>query len=343
MSAHSATPASTPSLVNRRLASLLVVLEAPPTADAALDVVEEWAQDLSPLVLAYRKALGAIRDEETELHVAAAIKQLAERASESWVEWARGDWPELATAIYAKVERRLEEQKRLAEEEARHVEEAAKRVKAAEDRRLEDERRRKDEEERRLEDEHRAQEAADEELARIAAAEGLLSDPAPAGVDKGKGRARVDEEVTELSDDPSVNLDAVEDLPSLPKLKELSLERLDPAAGVEREDSIPYRETRDSAGAEASVWKDDLAFGVSFALAVPNVDLRELAGAYPAATIAAVVARLFSSAVLMDVDGSLLSRCGGVVVVGVVIGMLEMQSGLEPSLGYVDEGLDGFP
>ncbi|EED77305.1 predicted protein, partial [Postia placenta Mad-698-R] len=61
-----------------------------------------------------------------------------------------------------------------------------------------------DEEERCLEDERRAQEAADEELARIAAAEGLLSDPAPAGVDKGKGRARVDEEVTELSDDPSV-------------------------------------------------------------------------------------------------------------------------------------------
>ncbi|KAF9798939.1 hypothetical protein IEO21_10639 [Rhodonia placenta] len=86
MSSRSATPASTPSLVNRRLASLLVVLEAPPTADAALDVVEEWAQDLSPLVLAYRKALGAIRDEETELRVAAAVKQLAERASESWVE-----------------------------------------------------------------------------------------------------------------------------------------------------------------------------------------------------------------------------------------------------------------
>ncbi|EED77837.1 predicted protein [Postia placenta Mad-698-R] len=127
MSARSATPASTPSLVNRRLASLLVVLEAPPTADAALDLVEEWAQDLSPLVLAYRKALGAIRDEETELRVAAAVKQLAERASESWVEWARGDWPELATAIDAEVERRLEEQKRLAEEEARRVEEAAKR------------------------------------------------------------------------------------------------------------------------------------------------------------------------------------------------------------------------
>ncbi|EED78689.1 predicted protein [Postia placenta Mad-698-R] len=204
MSARSATPASTPSLVNRRLASLLVVLEAPPTADAALDVVEEWAQDLSPLVLSYRKALGAIRDEETELRVAAAVKQLAERASESWVEWARGDWPELATAIDAEVERRLEEQKRLAEEEARRVEEAAKRAKAAEERRLEDEQRRKDEEERCLEDERRAQEAADEELARIAAAEGLLSDPAPAGVDKGKGRARVDEEVTELSDDPSV-------------------------------------------------------------------------------------------------------------------------------------------
>ncbi|OSX65891.1 hypothetical protein POSPLADRAFT_1110639, partial [Postia placenta MAD-698-R-SB12] len=204
MSARSATPASTPSLVNRRLASLLVVLEAPPTADATLDVVEEWAQDLSPLVLAYRKALGAIRDEETELRVAAAVKQLAERASESWVEWARGDWPELATAIDAEVERRLEEQKRLAEEEARRVEEAAKRAKAAEERRLEDERRRKDEEERRLEDERRAQEAADEELARIAAAEGLLSDPAPAGVDKGKGHARVDEEVAELSDDPSI-------------------------------------------------------------------------------------------------------------------------------------------
>ncbi|EED77538.1 predicted protein [Postia placenta Mad-698-R] len=196
MSARSATPASTPSLVNRRLASLLAVLEAPPTADAALDMVEEWAQDLSPLVLAYRKALGAIRDEETELRVAAAVKQLAERASESWVEWARGDWPELATAIDAEVERRLEEQKRLAEEEAHRVEEAAKRAKAAEDRRLEDERRRKDEEERRLEDERRAQEAADEELARIAAAEGLL--------DKGKGRAIVDEEVAELSDDPSV-------------------------------------------------------------------------------------------------------------------------------------------
>ncbi|OSX55903.1 hypothetical protein POSPLADRAFT_1162366, partial [Postia placenta MAD-698-R-SB12] len=196
MSARSATPASTPSLINRRLASLLVVLEAPPTADAALDVVEEWAQDLSPLVLAYRKALGAIRDEETELRVAAAVKQLTERASESWVEWARGDWPELATAIDAEVERRLEEQKRLAEEEARRVEEAAKRAKAAEERRLEDERRRKDEEERRLEDERRAQEAADEEMARIAAAEGLL--------DKGKGRARVDEEVAEVSDDPSI-------------------------------------------------------------------------------------------------------------------------------------------
>ncbi|EED85817.1 predicted protein [Postia placenta Mad-698-R] len=204
MSARSATPASTPSLVNRRLAALLVVLEAPPTADAALDVVEEWAQDLSPLVLAYRKALGAIRDEETELRVAAAIKQLAGRASESWVEWARGDWPELAIAIDAEVERRVEEQKRLAEEEARRIEEAAKRAKAAEERRLEDERRRKEEEELRLEDERRAQEAADEELARIAAAEGLLSDPAPAGVDKGKGRARVDEEVTELSDDPSI-------------------------------------------------------------------------------------------------------------------------------------------
>ncbi|EED82688.1 predicted protein [Postia placenta Mad-698-R] len=201
MSSRSATPASTPSLVNRRLASLLVVLEAPPTADAALDVVEEWAQDLSPLV-----ALGAIRDKETELRVAAAVKQLTERASESWVEWARGDWPELATAIDAEVERRVEEQKRLAEEEARHVEEAAKRAKAAEDRRLEDERCRKDEEDRRrqAEDECRAQEATDEELARIAAAEGLLPDPAPAGVDKGKGRARVDEEVTELSDDPSV-------------------------------------------------------------------------------------------------------------------------------------------
>ncbi|EED80288.1 predicted protein [Postia placenta Mad-698-R] len=207
MSSRAATPASTPSLVNRRLASLLVVLEAPPTADAALDVVEEWAQDLSPLVLAYRKALGAIHDEETELRVAAAVKQLAERASESWVEWACGDWPELATAIDAEVERRAEEQKHLAEEEARCVEEATKRAKAAKDRRLEDERRRKDEEDRlrqAAEDERRAQEAADEELARIAAAEGLLADPAPAGVDKGKGRARVDEEVTELSDDPSV-------------------------------------------------------------------------------------------------------------------------------------------
>ncbi|OSX61958.1 hypothetical protein POSPLADRAFT_1108297, partial [Postia placenta MAD-698-R-SB12] len=137
-----------------------------------------------------------------------------------------------------------------------------------------------------------------------------------------------------------INLDAVEDLPSLPKLKEFSLERLDPAAGVEREclhsraivdleehrrrgwccgissmplvNSISYRETRDSAGAETSVWKDDLAFGVPLALAVPNVDLRKLTGAYPAATIAAVVARLFSSGVLVDVDGSLLSRCGGV-------------------------------
>ncbi|EED77648.1 predicted protein, partial [Postia placenta Mad-698-R] len=179
MSSRSATPASTPSLVNRRLASLLVVLEAPPTADATLDVVEEWAQDLSPLVFAYRKALGAIRDEETELRVTAAVKQLAERASESWVEWARGDWPELATAIDAEVERRLEEQKRLAEEEARRVEEAAKRAKAAEDRRLEDERRRKDEED-----------------CLRQAAEGLL--------DKGKGRTRVDEEVAELSDDPSI-------------------------------------------------------------------------------------------------------------------------------------------
>ncbi|KAF9796663.1 hypothetical protein IEO21_10975 [Rhodonia placenta] len=166
MSSRSATPASTPSLVNRRLSALLVVLEALPTADATLDVVEEWAQDLSPLVLAYRKALGAIRDEETELRVAAA---------------ARGDWPELATAIDAEVERRVEEQKRLAEEEARRVEEAAK-----------------------PEDERRAQEAADEELARIAAAEGLLPDPAPAGVDKGKGRARVDDEVIEMSDDPLV-------------------------------------------------------------------------------------------------------------------------------------------
>ncbi|OSX56586.1 hypothetical protein POSPLADRAFT_1099666, partial [Postia placenta MAD-698-R-SB12] len=137
-----------------------------------------------------------------------------------------------------------------------------------------------------------------------------------------------------------VNLDAVEDLPALPKLKEFSLKRLDPAAGVECEglhsraivdleehrrsggccgissmplvDSIPYHETRDSAGAEASVWKDDLAFGVTLALAVPDVDLRKLAGAYPAATIAAVVARLFNSAVLVDVDGSLLSRCRGV-------------------------------
>ncbi|EED83821.1 predicted protein [Postia placenta Mad-698-R] len=199
MSSRSATPASTPSLVNRHLASLLVVLEAPPTTDTALDVVEEWAQDLSPLVLAYRKALGAIRDEETELRVAAAVKQLAERASESWVEWARGDWPELATAIDAEVERRVEEQKRLAEEEARRIEEAAKRAKAAEDRRLEDEQRRKDEEDRlrqAAEDERRAQEAADEELARIAAAEGLL--------EKGKGRAIVDEEVAELSDDPSI-------------------------------------------------------------------------------------------------------------------------------------------
>ncbi|OSX58516.1 hypothetical protein POSPLADRAFT_1060357 [Postia placenta MAD-698-R-SB12] len=206
MSSRSATPASTPSLVNRRLASLLVVLEAPLTANAALNVVEEWAQDLSPLVLAYRKALGTIRDEEMELRVATAVKQLAERVSESWVEWARGDWPKLATAIDAEVKRRVEEQKRLAEEEARHVEEAAKRAKATEDRRLEDEQRRKDKEDRRrqAEDERCAQEAANKELARIAAAEGLLADPAPAGVDKGKGRTRVDDEVTELSDDPSV-------------------------------------------------------------------------------------------------------------------------------------------
>ncbi|EED82067.1 predicted protein [Postia placenta Mad-698-R] len=196
MSSRSATPASTPSLVNRRLAALLMVLEAPPTADAALDMVEEWAQDLSPLILAYRKALGAICDEEMELRVAAAVKQLAEWASESWVEWARGDWPELATAIDAEVKRHVEEQKHLAKEEARRIEEAAKRAKAAEDRRLEDEQHRKDEEERHLEDEHRAQEAADEELARIAAAEGLLN--------KGKGRARVDEEVAELSDDPLI-------------------------------------------------------------------------------------------------------------------------------------------
>ncbi|OSX55956.1 hypothetical protein POSPLADRAFT_1161939 [Postia placenta MAD-698-R-SB12] len=139
------------------------------------DLRTRHREDRAELRLAYRKALGAIRDEETELRVAAAVKQLAERASESWVEWARGDWPELATAIDA---------------------EAAKRAKAAEERRLEDERRRKDEEERRLEDERRVQEAADEELARIAAAEGLL--------DKGKGRARVDEEVAELSDDPSI-------------------------------------------------------------------------------------------------------------------------------------------
>ncbi|KAF9797094.1 hypothetical protein IEO21_10912 [Rhodonia placenta] len=196
MSSRSATPASTPSLVNRRLSALLVVLEAPLTADTTLDVVKEWAQDLSPLVLAYRKALGAIRDEETELRVAAAIKQLAERASETWVGWARGDWPELATAINAEVERRAEEQKHLTEEEARRIEEAAKRAKAAEDRRLEDKRRRKDEEDRRkqaAEDELRAQEAAEEELA-----------SAPAGVNKGKGRARVDDEVIEMSDDPSV-------------------------------------------------------------------------------------------------------------------------------------------
>ncbi|EED80032.1 predicted protein [Postia placenta Mad-698-R] len=149
------------------------------------DLCARHRDDRAELQLAYRKALGAIRDEETELRVAAAVKQLAERASESWVEWARGDWPELATAIDS---------------------EAAKRAKAAEDRRLEDERRRKDEEDRlrQAEDERRAQEAADEELARIATAEGLLPDLAPAGVDKGKGRARVDDEVTELSDDPSV-------------------------------------------------------------------------------------------------------------------------------------------
>ncbi|KAF9798425.1 hypothetical protein IEO21_10723 [Rhodonia placenta] len=41
MSSRSATPASTPSLVNRRLSALLVVLEAPPTADTTLDVVED--------------------------------------------------------------------------------------------------------------------------------------------------------------------------------------------------------------------------------------------------------------------------------------------------------------
>ncbi|EED80131.1 predicted protein [Postia placenta Mad-698-R] len=163
------------------------------------DLHARHRDDRAELRLAYRKALGAIRDEEMELRVAAAVKQLAEQASESWVEWARGDWPELATAIDAEVERRVEEQKRLAEEEARRIEEAAKRAKAAEDRRLEDERRRKDEEDRlrqAAEDERRAQEAADEELARIAAAEGLL--------EKGKGRAIVDEEVAELSDDPSI-------------------------------------------------------------------------------------------------------------------------------------------
>ncbi|OSX65894.1 hypothetical protein POSPLADRAFT_1104776, partial [Postia placenta MAD-698-R-SB12] len=149
-----------------------------------------------------------------------------------------------------------------------------------------------------------------------------------------------DPEASALFGMAGVNLDAVEDLPSLPKLKEFSLEHLDPAAGVEREglhsraivdleehrrsgwcceissmpfvDSISYCETRDSAGAETSVRKDDLSFGVTLALAVPDVDLRELTGAYPAATIAAVMARLFHSAVLMDVDGSLLSRCGGV-------------------------------
>ncbi|OSX58437.1 hypothetical protein POSPLADRAFT_1152486 [Postia placenta MAD-698-R-SB12] len=129
-----------------------------------------------------------------------------------------------------------------------------------------------------------------------------------------------DPEASALFGMAGVNLDTVEDLPSLPKLKEFSFERLDPAAGVERKclhsraivdleehrqsggccgissmplvDSISYCETRDSAGAETSVWKDDLAFGVPFALAVPNVDLRELAGAYPAAMIAAVVAHL---------------------------------------------------
>ncbi|KAF9798627.1 hypothetical protein IEO21_10691 [Rhodonia placenta] len=138
------------------------------------DLRARHQDDHAELRLAYRKALGAIRDEETELRVAAAVKQLAKRASGLWVEWARGDWPELATAIDIEVERRAE---------------------AAEDRRLEDERRQKDEEDR---------QAADEELARIAAAKGLLPDPTPAGVDKGKGRARVDEEVTELSDDPSV-------------------------------------------------------------------------------------------------------------------------------------------
>ncbi|EED80698.1 predicted protein [Postia placenta Mad-698-R] len=236
MSARSATPASTPSLVNRRLASLLVVLEAPPAADATLDVVEEWAQDLSPLVLAYRKALGAIRDEETELRVAAAVKQLAKWASESWVEWARGDWPELATAIDTEVERRLEEQKRLAEEEARHVKEAAKRAKAAEDRRLEDERRRKDEENRlrqAAEDERRAQEAADEELARIAAAEGLL--------DKGKGRAIVDEEVAELSDDPSIKTPRTVERPFAMTEVDMAAAALEKRQAGQKVSSMPRR------------------------------------------------------------------------------------------------------
>ncbi|KAF9795955.1 hypothetical protein IEO21_11045 [Rhodonia placenta] len=84
-------------------------------------------------------------------------------------------------------------------------------------------------------------------------------------------------------------------------------------------DSISYCETRDSAGAETSVWKDDLAFGVPFALAVPNVDLRKLAGAYPAAMIAAVVAHLFNSAVLVDVDGSLLSRLSMIIEMSSVL------------------------
>ncbi|EED77786.1 predicted protein [Postia placenta Mad-698-R] len=150
------------------------------------------------VVLFEAKAAGPIKRQSHLVEVASLLELRAPLAG------ARGDWPELTTAINAEVERRFEEQKRLAEEEARRIEEAAKRAKAAEERRLEDERRRKEEEERRLEDERRAQEAADEELARIAAAEGLLSDPAPAGVDKGKGRARVDEEVAELSDDPSI-------------------------------------------------------------------------------------------------------------------------------------------
>ncbi|EED82725.1 predicted protein [Postia placenta Mad-698-R] len=77
MSSRSATPASTPSLVNRRLASLLVVLEAPPTADAALDVVEEWAQDLSPLVKTPRTLERPFAMTEVDMAAAAIVKRQA--------------------------------------------------------------------------------------------------------------------------------------------------------------------------------------------------------------------------------------------------------------------------